>query len=85
MEETNKHIWYCFPCFLQQRKNVELVAQNSNHPPLIAAMSFIYTNLNFIFFLIFTPQYAMFLTLIFLVELVAAIVGFVFRHEVSPT
>lgn len=27
----------------------------------------------------------MFLTLIFLVELVAAIVGFVFRHEVSQS
>lgn len=31
---------------------------------------------------VFCPQYAMFLTLVFLVVLVAAILGFVFRHEV---
>lgn len=29
------------------------------------------------------PQYAMFLTLVFLAELVAGISGFIFRHEVS--
>lgn len=39
----------------------------------------LYVDFDFLFIL----QYAMFLTLIFLVELVAAIVGFVFRHEVS--
>lgn len=35
-----------------------------------------------IFIPVFCSQYAMFLTLIFLVVLVAAILGFVFRHEV---
>ena len=30
-----------------------------------------------------SPQYAMFLSLVFLAELVAGISGFVFRHEVS--
>lgn len=30
------------------------------------------------------PQYAMFLTLVFLAELVAGVSGFIFRHEVSP-
>ena len=44
-----------------------------------AVMYLIYADLDFLFI----PQYAMFLTLIFLVELVAAIIGFVFRHEVS--
>lgn len=31
------------------------------------------------------PQYAMFLTLVFLAELVAGVSGFIFRHEVSQS
>lgn len=34
-------------------------------------------------FLLLSLQYAMFLSLVFLAELVAGISGFVFRHEVS--
>lgn len=56
-----------------------LVSNSIAATPFAVVMYLIYADLDFLFI----PQYAMFLTLIFLVELVAAIVGFVFRHEVS--